>query len=226
MKKEKYFTSYDFETNPDDYTEEELITVKEMLEAGKPVYRTPIVIEDESQFETLHINHSQCRTWRIGREIHLVHLTPASESVYQFIMTSLEKERRTAYRLHRCLIPGQRKVLRRCPDYFSCDHCPFQRGNDTKQAHIITLTKLLKGEEPIDETKETLDERVIRMDEYLQIYEALQERNEKFLHALILHSFYGYTADEISDLMQETSRNVYYFLDEAKKIIRKTKEQQ
>ena len=184
------------------------------------------MIEDESQFETLHINRTQCRTWRIGRELHLVHVTPASEKVYQYIMDDLEKDRRDTSRQHRCLIPGERKVAKRCPDYFRCDQCPFGKKGKVREAQIISLNAMLNGDEPEDEAKESLDDRIIRKEEYLQIYEAIQERNIKFLHALILHSFYGYTADEIADLMDETTRNIYYFLDEAKKIIRKFRAQQ
>ena len=224
MKKEKYFTEYDIEHNPDNYTDEELITIRRMMSSGEAIYPTPIVIEDESQLEALHISRAQCQYWRTGKEIHLVHLTPASAEIYQYVIKDLEKDRRTAYRYHRCLIPGEKKTLRHCPDNIHCDKCPYGRQNETKQANFISLDALMKGDEPIDNTADSVLEKIIQREEYHQICENLRERNTKFLHSLILHSFYGYGAAEIAKMLDDTPRNIYYYLDEAKKIVREYKD--
>ena len=75
MAKEIHYEEFDF-------TPEELDTLNRLIRTGTPIFLGPIEIENSDQFETLHITQAHCRTWRIGSEQVLVHLTPVDEATY------------------------------------------------------------------------------------------------------------------------------------------------
>ena len=109
MAKEFNFAEYDFAANEACSTPEELDTLKRLDRTGTPVFLAPIEIEDRNQFESLHITQAHCRTWRIGSEQVLVHLTPADEATYRFLLNELRSKHRKGYRSVRCMVPGRQQ---------------------------------------------------------------------------------------------------------------------
>ena len=56
------------------------------------------------------------------------------------------------------------------------------------------------------------------------VFKAIDAKNPLFTKAIVLKEFYGFSVDEIAEKLGTTKRNVYYYLDEAKKIGREYKE--
>ena len=84
-------------------TPEEARTLAELNANGIEVYAAPIVIEKDiearkMQFESLGITQADCKTWRIGSEKVIVHLTPAPKHVYDFMLNELRAKHRDEYR--------------------------------------------------------------------------------------------------------------------------------
>ena len=218
MSKGKYFNSYDFSTNPEHFSPEELETVRHMLEKGQTVYLAPLVIENEGQYETLHISRSACRYCVYGRIRHLIHFTPAGKEISDLFTSELEQLSKSILRQHRCLIPGTRKDYIRCPEENRCCECPFGKRADKIDSQFISLEALLQsGYEPIG--SEPISNHIIRKDEYNRLMEELFRSGKKPYQAFILHMIRGYSVEETADMMQEKPRNIYYYLNEAKKIL-------
>ena len=132
-------------------TPEEARTLAELNANGIEVYAAPIVIEKDiearkMQFESLGISHEDCKTWRIGNEDVIVHLTPAPKHIYDFLLTELRATHRDAYRERRCQIPGKRKgTLIMCPEYNRCAECPFPEYRDQHKARIVSRDEMLES---------------------------------------------------------------------------------
>ena len=79
-------------------TPTEAQTLAELNAAGIEVYAAPIEIEKkakdrQAQFESLEITQADCKTWRIGSEKIIVHLTPAPKHMADGILTGAGKEK-------------------------------------------------------------------------------------------------------------------------------------
>lgn len=126
-------------------TSDEAKTLNELRNNGKEVYAAPIVIEHSSQLASLGISWSQCRTWFIGNERITVHLTPADEATYRFLLGELHARHRNTYRQNRCMVPGKTRLIR-CPDSNSCANCPFPGGLDHRQPNVISWEEGIESE--------------------------------------------------------------------------------
>ena len=198
-------------------TSDEKRTLNELRNNGKEVYAAPIEIEHSSQLESLGISWSQCRTWYIGNERITVHLTPSDEETYRFLLGELRARHRNDYRNSRCMIPGKYHLIR-CPECNSCRRCPFPEYRDQRQPTVISWDEGIESESremaDLYEAKvqyEELRERMVREDPLIaQVFE-LKEGS-------------GMTVREIAEILQITSRQVYYYLQKAKEIGRKYQE--
>ena len=75
-------------------TPTEAQTLAELNANGIEVYAAPIEIEKkakdrQAQFESLGITQDDCKTWRIGSEKVIVHLTPAPKHIYDLMLNDL-----------------------------------------------------------------------------------------------------------------------------------------
>lgn len=214
----------------DSLTPAEAETLTALVNSGEAVYAAPIEIEQDKearkfQFKSLGISWAQCKTWRIGRDIVYVHPTPASKAVYDLLLSELRAKHRSAYRERRCMVPGKLKALIQCPEYNKCTECPFPEYRNQHQAREISWDELIESgyetasHEDADmsriETRMTLDD----------VCEVIDAQNPLFTQAIILKEYYGLSVDDIAKRLSTTSRNVYYYLGEAKKIGRKIKEE-
>ena len=108
-------------------TPEEARTLAELNANGIEVYAAPIVIEKDieahkMQFESLGISHEDCKTWRIGNEDVIVHLTPAPKHIYDFLLTELRATHRPT------------KIVSSMPATSGCKMPSHKRGNATTHA--------------------------------------------------------------------------------------------
>ena len=78
----------------DSLTQEEARTLENLRKNGIEIYAAPIEIEHKEQLETLGITQQECRTWYIGSEKVIVHLTPADKGTYHFLLDELRTRHR------------------------------------------------------------------------------------------------------------------------------------
>ena len=123
------FVNYDFEKNPDNYTFDEITTIRRMIAANEPIYLAPIKIEIPEQLENLHTSYKHCKTWRIGSEKITVKLTPTNGALYDVMVRILWTEHREGIRSTRCVVPGKYGTIR-CDEHNRCKDCPYCRNPD------------------------------------------------------------------------------------------------
>ena len=131
-------------------TPTEAQTLAELNAAGIEVYAAPIEIEKkakdrQAQFESLEITQADCKTWRIGSEKIIVHLTPAPKHIYDLMLNDLRAKHRDEYRSRRCQFPGKRKgTLIMCPECNRCRECPFPNYRDQHKARVVSRDEMLE----------------------------------------------------------------------------------
>ncbi len=220
MAKELYFDSYDFEQNDRGFSAEELETVRCLLSEGKRVWMAPVVIEDEGQLETLYVSRGRCRTWHSGPEKRLVYLTPADEETFAFLKLEMDATRKRAERNRRCMIPGVRNEYVRCPECYHCSECPFGRGGEARTGRTVSRDLMLETEQETAVCADTPEDIVLRREMLEEVCERMRRKNERILQAFVMKVEQGYDVREVAEALGETSRNVYYYLSEAKRICR------
>lgn len=198
-------------------TAEELETLASLVRCGKTVYWAPIEIENDEQMEALGLTKAQCRTWHIGRICITIHLTPTDRETGEYLLADLRTKYRKEFREQRCLIPGERKNLIRCPECNRCADCPYPEVRDRYSAAPLSLDSLIERGYEIP-TRETGFEQAELLDELRPICAAISAVNPKYLRAITLQSYFGLSVAEIAEEMQETPRNIYFYIEQARKI--------
>lgn len=203
--------------NLEDLTEEEARTLKKLIADGIDVHAAPIEIESKEQMKALGITSDQCKEWDIMTEKVTVHLSPANKATADMLLKDLRKKYRKEYRKDRCKIPGTLKALVRCPECNSCAECPYPEYRDKRQPDNISWEGMIDaGYEPAQEHDD------MKLAEIKALLEAvcaeISAENPKFTEAITLKHFYGYSVKEIAEIMEDTERNVYYYIGKAKEI--------
>lgn len=201
-------------------TPEEAKTLGELNASGVEVYAAPIVIEKDiearkMQFESLGISYEDCKTWHIGNEDVIVHLTPAPKHIYDFMLTELRTKHRDEYRNRRCQIPGKYKgTLIMCPECNRCAACPFPEYRDQHKARIVSRDEMIESG-----YEGEVDTRMVRqLDAKLQ-YEEIRDLMDKE-NPLITQVFEkkerdGLSNEEIAADLGITKRQTYYLYSKA-----------
>ena len=195
-------------------TSDEAKTLNELRNNGKEVYAAPIVIEHSSQLASLGISWNQCRTWFIGNERITVHLTPADEATYRFLLGELHARHRNTYRQNRCMVPGKTRLIR-CPDSNSCANCPFLGGLDHRQPNVISW------EEGIESERREMADLYEAKVQYEEIRDLMIQEDPLIAEVFELKEGSGMTAKEIADRLGLRTRQIYYYLQKAQDIGRK-----
>ena len=198
-------------------TEEERETLERLVSSGKTVFWAPIEIESDEQMEALGITRKQCRVWRFGIVDVWIHLTPVDQETCEFLLESLRAKHKHVTREKRCMIPGERRPLIRCPECNACTHCPFPEARDRYSSAPLSLDSMMENgvDIPIPEDVYGLVET---RDEIEAVSAAIKAVNPKYLRAITLYAYYGMSVKEIAAEMRETPRNVYYYIEQARKI--------
>lgn len=203
--------------NWDFLTDEEKKTLENMQTKGIKPCLAPIEIENgnEMQIESLGIISEQFRTWRAGSEKRIVHPTPCSQEVADFLINDMRKEHRQNYRKARCKIPGTLKPLISCPDSNKCSECPYPKYRDAHQPDNLSWDHIIddSGNEPGQE------DQGIHLAEICallgSVCEEINLKNPKYTRAIVLRYYFGYDIHEISMIMTETERNIRYYINRA-----------
>ena len=198
-------------------TSDEAKTLNELRNNGKEVYAAPIEIEHSEQLVSLGISWRQCRTWYIGNERITVHLTPSDEETYRFLLGELRARHRNDYRNSRCMIPGKYHLIR-CPECNSCRRCPFPEYRDQRQPTVISWDEGIESQ-----SREIADLYEAKV-QYEEIRELMIQEDPLIAQVFELKEGSGMTVKEIAEILQITSRQVYYYLQKAQDIGRKYRE--
>lgn len=207
----------DYPVSIEQLTAEELETLTRLVRNGITVHFAPIEIEDRSQFEALHITQNQCRTWRIGSEQVLIHLTPADEATYRFLLNELRSKHRKGYRSVRCMVPGRQKPLIRCPDTNKCSDCPYGRKPEDRDPNEISWDGLIEaGIEPkiTDHTTPKAETELM----YKELLDLMAREDPVIAKAYNWKEHLGYDVKEIANKLQLSDRQVRYLLQKAETI--------
>ena len=204
----------------DSLTQEEAQTLENLRKNGIEIYAAPIEIEHKEQLETLSITQQECRTWYIGNEKVIVHLTPADKGTYHFLLDELRTRHRKEYRSRRCQIPGKNKPLIMCPECNRCSECPYPEYRDKHKANSISWDGLIEsGYE--GEADNCMVEQLQAKLEYDEIPTLMDSKNPIIAQVFEMKERDGFSVSEIADRLHIKPRNVYYYLDRAKAIGKK-----
>ena len=204
----------------DSLTQEEAQTLENLRKNGIEIYAAPIEIEHKEQLETLSITQQECRTWYIGSEKVIVHLTPADKGTYHFLLDELRTRHRKEYRSRRCQIPGKNKPLIMCPECNRCSECPYPEYRDKHKVNSISWDGLIEsGYE--GEADNCMVEQLQAKLEYDEIHTLMDSENPIIAQVFEMKERDGFSVSEIADRLHIKPRNVYYYLDRAKAIGKK-----
>ena len=204
----------------DSLTQEEAQTLENLRKNGIEIYAAPIEIEHKEQLETLSITQQECRTWYIGNEKVIVHLTPADKGTYHFLLDELRTRHRKEHRSRRCQIPGKNKPLIMCPECNRCSECPYPEYRDKHKANSISWDGLIEsGYE--GEADNCMVEQLQAKLEYDEIHTLMDSENPIIAQVFEMKERDGFSVSEIADRLHIKPRNVYYYLDRAKAIGKK-----
>ncbi len=195
-------------------------------ENGEVVYEAPIVIHDKADLQNYHITWEDCKTLHFGTSGSVVvyyYQTP-DKGLAELFWREINTEHSCEYRSNRCMIPGKLKPLIICPDTNKCSKCPYPKYRDQHLANNISWDELTKDGKEIPSDDNDMARVEIQM-ELEKVCEVISKKNPKFTKAIILKEYYHLSVRDIAKELNDSERNVYYYLQEAKRIGKKYKEE-
>lgn len=210
-------------------TLEETETLTALVNSGKEVFAAPIEIEFKEQLKSLGITYDDCKTWRIGIDKVIVHLTPADEATYKMLLGDLREKYNGERRSKRCRIPGKLKPTIVCPECNRCSECPYPEYRDQNKANSLSWEMMTEGayetdEQDLDAYEDPSFHQIEVKMELDAVCRIIKAANPKFLAAIVLKEYHNLSVKKIAKHMNDTERNVYYYLGEAKRIGKQYKE--
>lgn len=188
-------------------------------ESGEELYEAPIPINGREDLANYHITWEDCKTLHFGNsEGVCVYFFPTTNrELAEGFWKMLNSEHSREYRKNRCLIPGKLKPLIVCPDTNKCSKCPYPDCRDKHQANTVSWEGLIQDGYDVPDTRDEKRESEIRM-ELDEVCELIRQKNPKYLLAIKLKEYYGLSVSEIAEKLNETERNVYYYIKRATEI--------
>ena len=131
-----------------------------------------------------------------------------SRALAEYMWASLDTEHSRGYASVRCMIPGKRKAVIKCPDTASCATCPYK---DKKQAPIISLAGFVEtGYEPVGSVP--VDEQVGAKMEYEGIKAMMDAEDTRIARAFDMKELQGYSVKEIVAELEISQPRVYQLM--------------
>ena len=114
------------------------------------------------------------------------------------------------------MVPGKLKPLIPCPEKNSCKNCPYPQCRDSQLPDLSwdEYVDAMSGVAQADPGFEQLEKRMAIAD----AVRVIADQNPKFAQAIVLKEYYGLSVTEIAQKLNDTERNIYYYLDQAKKM--------
>ena len=194
-------------------------TYAELVNNGIEVYAVPVVIDSDSQLDTLGVSRGDCFIQRIGPRPVLVHFTPGSKELYDLMYGTERNEYRREARNARCMVPGERGLPIRCPECNKCKDCPFTKISEQHQTNTLSWEQLIDdGCEPVSEND--LSAQVSDRDEITRIMERLHKANPEYVE-MVKMAVDGYSRKEIAEHFKVSLVTVYKRFERIKQIAEK-----
>ncbi len=188
---------------------------------GEILFHMPLEIESTADLHNYGITWDDCCTLNFGgtdyRTVYFFK-TPNRE-LAEDQWRYLNRDHSAKVTVTRCMGPGERKALKRCPTCNSCRKCPYGKTAADKQLNVISWDRLT--EEAWTGTKKDDRYATEEIDDFNLLMEELQAeldtRDKRMMRALKMNVFEGYSAAEIAEELGCTPRQVYYLLETAKR---------
>ena len=195
-------------------------------ENGETLYHCPMEIESKADLDNYGITRNDCRTIDFGgtdpRIVYFYRTT--NRALAEFQWRSLNRDHSAKVATTRCMIPGIRKTLIRCPTTNACAHCPFGRKVADKQLNIISWDKMVEDAceaEDKDDVKDIPTEETGDFNLLLDaIQETLDREDERLMKALKMKELLGFPVQEIAAQLNCSQPRVYQLVKQAKEMIR------
>ena len=206
-----------------DLSMEEIETKNVIEKNGGTVYYLPVEIQNPSQLDTLGINRNQCRTWRCGSELKIIHLTPCSEEVFRLLARDTWQQQTRDYRNSRCMVPGKQKGLIRCPEKNKCDACPFGITFWNRQPFIVSLDELVEADRELC-SMESADQLVCQRLELQEIKAMMDIKDKRLYKVFVLMNLLDYKKCAVAKILHTSPKRVKQLMEEMNEIIRQFRE--
>lgn len=197
-----------------------------IMESGETLYRAPIEVSGVSSeyLAQYQISKDECKPMRFSsekeKEKKYYCCLTENKAVADFLWAEVNTEHSRGYRKKRCMIPGRRDPLIKCPDTNRCCECPYPAHRDEHDADEIGLERMEEDGCPIPRAKSIMSEESVSL-ELEEVCKLIRQKNPKYEMAIVLKEYFGYSVKEIAEMLDETERNIYYFLKQAKEIGKK-----
>ena len=186
---------------------------------GETIYHAPLEINNREDLLNYGIDWGDCRTIDFGgtdrRVVYFYETDNRALAEEQWKL--LNREHTEKVNKVRCIVPGKRKNLIRCPLYNSCRRCPYGIKPEEKSLNTISLEQLKEDGWDMAESDNPVEEICVRRILMAEMQEALGDR---MMWILKMRLLYGYTTAEIAAETGYPQWQVYYLLVAAKKLAR------
>lgn len=198
----------------DRLTPTEKETFQKLTDKGVEVCAAPIEIESMSQLETLGITTEDLKTWKIGIDKIVIHLTPSDRATSEMMKDDLQKKYCHTFRNNRCRIPGKTKAQIMCPECNKCSDCPYPQYRDNQKPKSLSWEVMQESGYEETESRDPLHDVEVKM-ELEDVCAVIRAKDPRYLEAIVLKHYYQFTVKEIAERMETTESNVYYFIGQA-----------
>ena len=196
-----------------------------ITESGKVYYEAPVKIETEEDLKFFNISWRDCTTLHFGcssLKQTVYFLRVEDKEMAELYWREVNSEHSRKYREERCLIPGKQSPLIACPDSNRCAQCPFPMYRDKRKANNISLDVHMEAGGDFADSDKDMRAAEARI-ELEKVCKTISQKNPKYTQAIILKEYYGLSVKEIAKRMDDTERNIRFYMDEAKKTGKKYK---
>lgn len=195
-------------------------------EHGETLYHCPLEIEDKADLENYGITWDDCRTIDFGGtdpRVVYFYKTPNRE-LAEFQWRYLNRDHYAKVATTRCMIPGERKALIRCPTTNSCAHCPFGKQISDKQLNVISWDKMVEDAYEAEDNDNANGSPTEEIGDFNLLLDALQgvldAEDERLMKALKMKELLGFSVQEIAEQLDCSQPRVYQLVKRAKEIAR------
>lgn len=195
-------------------------------ENGETLYHCPMEIEGKADLDNYGITWDDCRTIDFGGtdpRVVYFYKTP-NRALAEFQWRSLNRDHTAKVAITRCMIPGERKTLIRCPTTNACAHCPFGKKVADKQLNIISWDKMVEDAYEAEDNDNANDSPTEETGDFNLLLDAVQEvldvEDERLMKALKMKELLGFSVREIADQLDCSQPRVYQLVKRAKDVAR------
>ena len=196
-----------------------------MAESGETVYLMPVIVKNQTDLANYQISWEDCKTLKFGshRGDTVYYYRTENKALADICWAEVNTGHSREYRKDRCMIPGKRKPLIKCPDTNRCRECPYpvyrdkHLPNDISLDRMVEEGRMLQGED--HETR--MSKTWMALEEVCKL---IRQKNPEYELVIVLKEYCEYSVKEIAEIMGKTESNVRYLLKQAKEIGKKFNE--